>query len=154
MLASALHLEPIVRWDAMTGSRRRGAALAEFALCFPLLVMLLSAAIEYGFVIYNSMVLQDAAREGARWAAKGEGDAQVTSRVMRYFPLRNISAPQVTIQEFTPGGVLITPNQRVPGSSVRVTVGCSVQWLTPLEAVFGGTPFGLAERATFRVENL
>ena len=138
----------------------RGAALVEFALCFPFLLLLFSAAIEYGFMIYDAMELQDAAREGARWAAKGEDDTQTQNRVGTYFPLRNISNPSVTIETFTANGTSIgknpggPANSRVPGATIKVTVSCQVQWLTPIQYIFGGTPYGLSSSASYRVENL
>ena len=133
--------------------KRHAASLSEFCLVLPFLLMLFSAAIEYGFMIYDSMILSDAAREGARWAAKNETDAQTTDRVTRYFPLRNISNPTVTVQEFTTGNAEITPHQRIPGSVVKVTVTCTVQWLTPVQVIFGGTTYGLTSSASYRVEN-
>jgi len=134
-------------------SGRRASALVEFTLCLPILIMLLAAAIEYGFMVYDSMLLLDAAREGARWAAKGMDDATVSARVAAYFPTRNLSNPTVTIKEYSSNDVEITSHQRIPGSQVRVTVSCSVQWMTPVEALMGGPTYGLAANAVFRVEN-
>lgn len=119
----------------------------------PFLLLLFSAAIEYGFMIYDSMILTDAAREGARWAAKNETDDQTLARVTGYFPLRNITNPTVLIQEFNTAGAEITPHQRIPGSVVKVTVSCNVQWLTPIQVIFGGTAYGLSSSASYRVEN-
>lgn len=137
----------------MVPPRRRGSALSEFALVMPFLLLLFSAAIEYGFMIYDSMILTDAAREGARWAAKNETDDQTLARVTGYFPLRNITNPVVVIQEFTTAGAEITPHQRIPGSVVKVTVSCNVQWLTPIQVIFGGQAYGLVSSASYRVEN-
>ena len=136
-----------------TKCSRRGAALSEFALVLPFLLLMFSAAIEYGFMIYDSMIMTDSAREGARWAAKQETDAQATARVTGYFPLRNIANPTVLIQEFTTGGAEILPHQRIPGSVITVTVSCSVQWLTPIQILFGGAAYGLTSSASYRVEN-
>lgn len=135
------------------GTGKRGVAFAEFVLVMPFLLFLFAAAIEYGFMIYDSMILQDAAREGARWAGKNETDEQTLARVTGYFPLRNITSPTVTIQEFNTAEQEITPHQRIPGSVVKVTVACSVQWLTPIQVIFGGTAYGLSSSASYRVEN-
>ncbi|MBW2187820.1 MAG: pilus assembly protein [Deltaproteobacteria bacterium] len=44
----------------------RGAALVEFALVLPLLLLLLVGLIEFGLLFYNKQVLTNASREGAR----------------------------------------------------------------------------------------
>jgi Flp pilus assembly protein TadG len=132
---------------------RRASALAEFCFCVPFLFMMLCAATEFGFMIYNFMEIEDAARDGARMAAKGFDDATVTARVSAYFPIRYLLNPTVLIQEFDTAGAAISPTKRVPGSRVKVTVSIAVQWLTPIQALFGGQALGMAASATFRVEN-
>jgi len=44
----------------------RGAALVEFTIILPLLIVLLFGIIEFGFLLYNQQMLTNAAREGAR----------------------------------------------------------------------------------------
>ena len=53
------------------GRRRRdeGAALAEFALVIPFLVLLLVGIIEFGAALNHQISVQGAAREGARMLA-------------------------------------------------------------------------------------
>lgn len=143
--------------------RRRcsASALAEFALCLPILLLLLSAVIEYGFMIYASMILIDASREGARLSAKGRSDADVDQRVKGYFPIRNIANPRVRFTYFDSAGVAQNPADyevpaagptKVPGGLTKITVSCGVQWLTPLQVLFGKPSFGMAASATYRVE--
>ncbi|OQY25064.1 MAG: hypothetical protein B6I37_02335 [Desulfobacteraceae bacterium 4572_35.2] len=43
-----------------------GAALVEFAIVLPLLLLLLVGMIEFGLLFYNKQVLTNASREGAR----------------------------------------------------------------------------------------
>ena len=45
---------------------QNGAALIEFAIIFPLLVLLVMGAIEFGLLCYNKQVIINASREGAR----------------------------------------------------------------------------------------
>ncbi len=47
-------------------SRERGAAVVEFALVLPLLLMLVLGAIDWGWYFYTREVVTNAAREGAR----------------------------------------------------------------------------------------
>ena len=43
-----------------------GAAVVEFALILPILILLLFGVIEFGTLMYNQQVLTNASREGAR----------------------------------------------------------------------------------------
>lgn len=45
---------------------QKGAALVEFAIVLPLLVLLVIGAIEFGILYYNKQVITNASREGAR----------------------------------------------------------------------------------------
>ena len=49
--------------------RDRGAAAVEFALVFPLLLIMLFAIIDFGWVLNQQMSVTAAAREGARYYA-------------------------------------------------------------------------------------
>jgi len=73
----------------------RGAALVEFALVVPLLMMMMCAAIDFGLAVYTLNNLTAAVREGGRyaavidkntWLANGGATAQdsVRNRVYNY----------------------------------------------------------------------
>ena len=73
----------------------RGAALVEFALVVPLLMMMMCAAIDFGLAVYTLNNLTAAVREGGRyaavidkptWLANGGANAQalVRDRVYKY----------------------------------------------------------------------
>jgi Flp pilus assembly protein TadG len=49
------------------GERQKGAALVEFAVVLPILVLLLIGMMEFGLLLYNQHVLTNASREGARY---------------------------------------------------------------------------------------
>ena len=48
--------------------RESGQAMVEFALVLPILLALLCGIIDFGWVYYNQITLNNAAREGARYA--------------------------------------------------------------------------------------
>jgi Flp pilus assembly protein TadG len=48
---------------------RRGQALVEFALVSVVLMLLLGAVVEFGFLFSHKLELTNAARSGARWAS-------------------------------------------------------------------------------------
>lgn len=48
---------------------RKGQAIIEFVVIFPLFIMLFAAIIDFGIALDRRIVLQHAVREGARYAA-------------------------------------------------------------------------------------
>ena len=58
----------IARLHSRRAHRSRGQALVEFALVAPFFFMLLLAIVEFGLAVYYIQVLNNAAREGARYA--------------------------------------------------------------------------------------
>lgn len=58
------------------GRPRRGQALTEFALIFPLFVLLLMSIITFGLYIFYNQQLSNAAREAVRYAAVHSSTAQ------------------------------------------------------------------------------
>jgi hypothetical protein len=87
----------------LTRSRRlRGQALVEFALVFPLFLLVLMSIIVFGLYVFYNQQLENAAREAARYAATHSASAQcpTVSRVdpvqsLRYDSYtRNCDAPE------------------------------------------------------------
>jgi Flp pilus assembly protein TadG len=58
-------------------SRRRGQSLVEFAVVFPVFMLVLSGVMDFGFLLYSRMTVINAVREGARVAI----DAPVRSQI-------------------------------------------------------------------------
>ncbi|WP_434782505.1 TadE/TadG family type IV pilus assembly protein [Ferrovum myxofaciens] len=50
-------------------SSERGVAAVEFALIFPLMLLLMFGIIELGTMMYDQIMVTNAAREGARWGS-------------------------------------------------------------------------------------
>lgn len=50
----------------MKSGTEKGAAVVEFALILPLLLLLVFGIIEFGLLLYNKAMLTNASREGAR----------------------------------------------------------------------------------------
>lgn len=61
-------------------SSEKGAAIVEFALIVPLLLLLIFGMIEFGILLYNQHMLTNASREGARRGivSAGETGARIT----------------------------------------------------------------------------
>lgn len=52
----------------MKTGKQKGAAVVEFAVILPLLLLVVFGIVEFGFIFYNQALLTNASREGARRA--------------------------------------------------------------------------------------
>jgi hypothetical protein len=68
----------------------RGQALTEFALVFPIFMLLLMAIIVLGLMVFNNQQLENAAREAARYAAV-HSTGSVCPTVSRIDPIDTIN---------------------------------------------------------------
>jgi Flp pilus assembly protein TadG len=53
--------------------RSRGQSLAEFALVFPILMLVIGAIIQFGIIFWGQNTLTQIARDTGRWAATQQG---------------------------------------------------------------------------------
>jgi Flp pilus assembly protein TadG len=98
-----------------------GMVTAETAVVLPVLLLVLAAAVAAVTLVGAQLRCVDAAREGARAAARGESSAQVTALVNRAAPDGAVTTvtsegDEVRVTVSTP----ITPLGPVP---LRITVG-------------------------------
>ena len=71
---------------------RRGLALVEAAIVFPLLLMMLLGLLEYGWIFLQAQKVNNAARHGARIGALADStDAEVTSAIAGWMSRAGIS---------------------------------------------------------------
>ena len=142
--------------------QQRGTALIEMAMVLPLLTLLLIGIINMGLVIREHQVLQNAAREGARYSAlqanrideAGDATAQalvltkIKTRVQRYLAQERITIAlsDVTIdQNYT-----YAADASTTVTASKVTVSYSRSMLIPAGWLW---PFGsvtLTGQAVFR----
>ena len=105
---------------------RRGAAMLEFALVLWVLVLLAAGIWDLGRVYDAWLVATNASREGARWAARGEGLAAVQTRVANYIATGTAGRSDVY---FSSGEVtlVLDDGSGDPGDPVTVTVPVRVE---------------------------
>lgn len=132
-----------------------GQSLVELSLMLPLLLAIVFAVIEFGFVISNQIALVHAAEDAARAgtapgclasAACAQSAAQ-TQAALAITDIKRCSAPSTTVP--APSG---TPQQ------LSVTISCTYNPVTPLGALLVGffgnalnTHFTLTYTSTMRV---
>ena len=107
-----------------SGMSRRGQSLVEFALVFPIAMLLLMAVFDVGRAVFAYNGLTNAAREGARLAAVNQDPALIKQRVQNMTfgtAITNLASP--TFVQFHQDN----PNLTTPMSNpvcTTMAVGC------------------------------
>lgn len=99
----------------------KGQSLVETALVLPLLLLIVFGTIEFGRVFNAYLVVSNASREGARAAAVGKSNSEITT--MATDKAASIGTVSVTI---SPSG------SRPYGSKVTVTVNHTLNLIVPI----------------------
>jgi Flp pilus assembly protein TadG len=122
-------------------SRRRageqGSELVEFALVFPLLLLVVLAIVDFGFLFQRYEVLTNAAREGARVAVlPGYTTADIQARVTSYASAGGLpTTPTIAITPTT----ITAGTSTWPATTVNVSFSHQYLFLGPMTAWFGGS---------------
>ena len=132
------------RASSRRGTRDRGAAAVEFALVFPLLLLIVFGIIDFGRALNAQITLTQAAREGARLDAVG--DANVVTATQQ--AATGLSPVSVTVTTCPPGVA--------PDSDAVVRVSYRFSFITPIGAVAGliGNPGGLGSPLTLTAQGV
>ena len=119
-----------------------GSQLVEFALVLPILLMILTGIMEFGFMLRFSSVIATAAREGARIGvipgAEEDNYERSRSRVNTALEEGNLDRTQATttiVQE----NVTIAPNTLAAGVRVTVAYNYNTFFLGPILALVNGS---------------
>jgi Flp pilus assembly protein TadG len=119
-----------------------GAELIEFAIVFPIFLVIFAAMIDFGFLLQRYEVVTNAAREGARIGVlPGYGTADIQNRVQSYLTASGLTAsyptPAVTYtSETLPSGLTVNEVQ------VIVTYPSSFFFMGPFAGMIGGAAPG------------
>jgi Flp pilus assembly protein TadG len=112
---------------------RRGAALVEFVIVVPLLMLLLLGIMEFGVIMHDYIMLNQAAREGARTACISVNNSveKVQAEVLQAAALPNLRPDMIQITRYdtaSGGWVAVgdkpngSDNDAPPDSIVRVKI--------------------------------
>lgn len=111
---------------------RRGVTAVEFAVCLPMLSLLILGAIDGSNLLFVQQTLCNASYEGARRAVHAESASDVTGPVKEFLASANVSQAKVSLQ---PGN----PTSASPGQPLTVTTTVSTDEVTMLPAsIFAG----------------
>jgi Flp pilus assembly protein TadG len=141
-------------WRRLFGlSSERGAALVEFALVVPLLMLMMCATIDFGLAVYTLNNLTAAVREGGRYAATlpdlgpATNDQRVRDRVYNYIVGMNNGLNAAETQALI---TVSTPD--VQGNITVQITGYPYKPVTPLSPLLGLRTITLNRKAVFRWE--
>jgi Flp pilus assembly protein TadG len=118
----------------------RGAELLEFAMCLPLLLLVVAGIIDFGLMFQAFEVVTNSAREGARLRVlPGYNNADAQNRVNTYLNASGLTGVRVTT--VTPAGIPAGGGgaPAAPGFQVRVEYTHTFLILGPILQLFGGT---------------
>lgn len=152
-------MKPVHSFINNSGRRQkqRGAVLVEFAFILPFLTLLILGIVDLGLLIRNSQIVQNAARETARysslpknWLDPRNPSASVTDiaqRAVDYCAEENltISLSDVTVDQsetIVVGGVTIRLSE--------IIVTMNHNFITPGAGLIFGDPVPITGRALFR----
>ncbi len=103
-----------------------GQSMVELAVCLPLLLLLVFGIIDFGWLFYNKMGVENASREGARYAIVNSTSGTLTSAVT------------TLAKDLCMGGDDTAVTVSISGKNATVTVVKQVKVLTPLAGIFIG----------------
>lgn len=101
-----------------------GQAMVEMAICLPILLLLVLGILDFGWIFYHQINVENASREGARYAIVNQNKAGLAQEVA------------ARAQSLCGGAGDTTVTFRVTGSDAEVTVTQWVHVLTPLAGIF------------------
>jgi Flp pilus assembly protein TadG len=146
-----------MRFKAVRLGSEDGAALVEFALVLPILVLLLFSMLDFGKAFNYWIGETHLANEGARWAAvnKNPGGSSLQQYIQS----------QATTPELRNGGTASVPNPAEVcisfpngtanvGDPVRVSVSVNYNWLPFIGNQTGVAQASLTASSTMRLEAL
>jgi Flp pilus assembly protein TadG len=118
---------------------RQAQVLVEFALVLPLLMTLVFAIVEMGWLFYQDHTINSACRRASRMAAVGATVAQVRSYVQSACGGLDVPASAITVTEVDVNQTTIATNADAPrrsGNDIRVQVLHNLKFFTPIQGVF------------------
>jgi PKD repeat protein len=136
----------------------RGQSMVELALVLPLLVLMMLIAIDFGRIYFSYIQINNAAREGAKYAASAPSNtALITTAASRETNAQAQSGESALVLSppvcKNAGGTVIscataTTGGSGPGNTVTVRVAESFSFLTPIINSFWGNNFQMTASAT------
>ena len=128
--------------------REKGQSAVEFALVLPILLLIVCGILDFGWLFYNQLSVENACREGARVGCVNAQDAHldqiVTDKVEAILP-KNLKSVVVDSK-------LTNPTSPLEGD-LKVNVKAEMNTLTPVLGVIFGKTKELSYTVTIKTES-
>ena len=127
-----------------------GQAMVEFALILPIFLLILCGIIDFGWLFYNQLSLNNACREGARYAVVNTAEGNGTQAIINHIE-------NATTTVFANDGVRIdveytTPSDPTAGD-VTVSMEADISFFTPVLSTVLGTERTITSTVVMKVES-
>jgi Flp pilus assembly protein TadG len=99
---------------------RRGQGLVEFALVFPILMLMLLGLVDLGRAVFAYNTITNAAREGARLGIVNQDEAKIELRARNLAPTADGATSPIVIM-FSDSGSATDADDCAP-----IAIGCNV----------------------------
>lgn len=133
-------------------SREAGAALVEFAVVAPLLILLIFGIVEFGWLFAQMNEIRHVAQEGARWGAVSWPDGVDAGSDVSWSDLHDRACGAANLPGTTTVSVDGSPGAGTKGATASISVTATVQPLTGIPIITTFLPTTLTNTATFRLE--
>lgn len=122
---------------------RSGQSLVEMAIILPVLLMLIFGMVEFGRILSSYLIMENLSRDAARYGVVGHTDAEITNLINTENPGLDSDILDIDIN---PTGT------RTRGTALTITLGYSVDIVSPIISDLLPNPFPLETSCTMMVE--
>jgi Flp pilus assembly protein TadG len=131
-----------------------GQSIVEFAICALILLMLVFAIIDFSYLFYAKLTLQNAVRQGGRYAITGQAISGKSRYLSILTTVQNFSMGMATSSNTTVcGQILGCQCGGGPGETVTVNVTYPYKFITPFIArVFTNGTYTVTVSSSFKNE--
>ena len=149
---------------APAGGKENGAVTVEFALIFPVLILIVFGIVDFAYGINRNTMVNNASRDGARMASLGGTYTEIRDTVANDLKKQGVSSspltdPNVTITISSCTDVAATSCTSGPtgyasgsGKTAVVKVEFKYKWITPVTRSIFGSTLNLKQSTEMRIE--
>ena len=130
--------------------REDGQSMVEFALILPVFLLILCGIIDFGWLFYNQLSLNNACREGARYAVVHTAENADTQAIINH--IENLST-----NVFANDGVDINVTYSAPSDptsgDITVSMEADISFFTPVLSTVLGKEKTIESTVIMKVES-
>ncbi len=124
--------------------------MVEFALILPIFLLILCGIIDFGWLFYNQLSLNNACREGARYAVVNTADNADTQAIINHIE-------NTTTTVFANDGIDITVAYSAPADptsgDITVSLEADISFFTPVLSTILGKEKTITSTVIMKVES-